>query len=174
MSEPKIRADQFWHLVDTTYPNLLHHSAKLGKGIIYSISYTANINPELEEIGTPYSIFNLNDPKENIFESIRKNEFSELPSRSKAFFVFDDYKLAEKALGKWFSNNNREIEECLLFSNCKIHRADTEWLNCEENQWEEYARKYWGSKMSESPFPEILVEGPIYFPKWEKFNLIRQ
>lgn len=174
MSEQKIHTNQFWHLVDTTYPNLLHHNAKIGKGIIQSISYKANINPESEGIVTRYYFSSRNDPKENLFESIRTNEFSELPSRFKAFYVFDDYQIAEKALGEWFSNNNREIEECLLLPNCKTHRADTGWLNCKENQWEEYAQKYWDGNMSESPFPEILAEGSIYFPRWEEFNLIGQ
>ena len=174
MSEPKIHTNQFWHLVDTTYPNLIHHNAKLGKGIIQSISCMAKINPELEGIVTPYYFFNMNDPKESLFEAIRKNAFSELPSRFKAFFVFDEYQLAEKALGGWFSNNNKEIEKCLLLPSCKTHRADTEWLNCKEIQWEEYAQKYWDGKMSESPFPEIVVEGSIYFPRWKEFNLIGQ
>jgi len=174
MPKPETYTNQFWHLVDTRDPNLLHHNAKLAKGVIHSVSHTVNRDPKLEGIVTLYSLLNSNNPKEKLFEAIRANQFNELPSRFNAFYVFDDYQLAERASGEWFSNNNKEIEECQLLPNCKIHKADTGWLDCKEYQWEDYAHKYWGGKMCESPFPEILVEGTIFFPSWKEYNLLGQ
>jgi hypothetical protein len=50
-----------------------------------------------------------------------------------------------------------------------MHKADSLWLNARAEQFEENAEKYWEGEMTESPFPEVIVNGALYFPDWESF-----
>ena len=73
-----------------------------------------------------------------------------------------------RAMNEWCINEPKSVYGCGVRVGARIQRADTNWLNCFEHQWEEYANNYWSGLASNNPFYEVLVHGAIYFPDWEQ------
>ncbi|HLP98392.1 MAG TPA: hypothetical protein VK149_08100 [Sideroxyarcus sp.] len=162
---------QYWHLVPTVGTNamIFYNNVMVHKGALLSVSAGIRAEPHLLNAQTPYSFSRLNDEKEMLFERIRNSEFPDRPPRLKSLYLFDNYQLVEKALAEWFQNEPKNVHECRILLNSNVHRADTVWLNSLPTDWEKCARNYWEGKMSDNPFPEIIVEGAIYFPAHEAF-----
>jgi len=161
----------YWHIVPTHGMNamLFYNNVRAGKGALLSVSAGIEAEPHLENAHTPYSLSRMNDEKEALFENIRINKYPERPSRLKTIYLFDDYSLVERALNEWFKDESRAVHECRALANSITHVADTNWLNCYQNEWEICAEKYWSGSMSDKPFPEIRIHGAVYFPEYETF-----
>ena len=162
---------KFWHLVATEGMKAMtfYNNVSVGKGALLSVSAAIRSERHIESAQTPYSFSRLSDGKEAAFENVRKNNFPTRPSRLKSIYLFDDYGLVERALTEWFKNEPKAVHECRVLAESTVHRADTAWLNCLPNDWEDCANKYWSGMMSVSPFPETIVDGAIYFPTYESF-----
>lgn len=156
----------YWHLAS---PFPFYNNVRCGYGEVHSISATIAANPALTQAQTAYSAGRGDDAKESIFEEVRRARFSTLPPRLKSFFVFDDKALADRANAEWFKNENRAVHECRLVLGSIIHKADAKWLEAPSEHWKESAEKYWSGGLSDSPFPEIIVQGYLYFPDWKEF-----
>ena len=160
----------YWHLVTTDINAIVfYNNIKVGKGILASLSASIRAQPEIENAQTLYSLTHRNDEKEELFEAVRLNKYPERPSRLKTIYLFDDYAFVERALNEWFSPHSKTVHECRVLVGSVIHRADTNWLNCPESQWEVCADNYWAGEMSKTPFPEVLVDGTVYFPNYADF-----
>ncbi len=157
----------FWHVVSPH--GFFHHNVRCGRGELASVSCAIATDPNLEKAQTPYSIARLSDVKEAVFEYVRQADFPDRPQRLKALFVFDDLALAQRALKEWFPNEHRLLYECRIVCGSSIHKAGALWLNARVAQFEEHAARYWQGVMTESPFPEVIVNGALYFPGWESF-----
>lgn len=157
----------YWHL--TSPGSFFYNNVRVGKGGLLSISQAIEVEPVIAAAQTPYSADRINDPKEAVFEEIRRTKFPKCPPRLKALYVFDEYALVERALKEWFPQAPKIVHECRILLGSVIHKADTVWLNSHPNEWNESAEKYWQGIMTPSPFPEILVHGALYFPDWESF-----
>jgi hypothetical protein len=157
----------YWHLA--SFKSVFYHNVRCGRGELASISCAIAANPGLENAQTPYSMSRLSDVKEAVFENVRRAKFPDRPQRLKALFVFDDRALAERALKEWFTNEQRPFHECRIVIESNIHKADSLWLNASAEQFEENAAKYWQGEMTARPFPEVIVNGALYFPDWESF-----
>ena len=162
---------QYWHVVPTAGVNamIFYNNVMVHKGALLSVSAGIQAEPHLQNAHTPYSFSRLNDEKEMVFEQIRRTEFSSKPPRLKSLYLFDNYTLVERALAEWFPNERKNVHECriLIDGNCNVHKADTVWLNSQPTDWERCARNYWEGNLSDNPFPEIIVDGAIYFPAYE-------
>ena len=156
----------YWHVVSPH--GFFHHNVRCGRGELVSVSAIA-ADPNLKNAQTPYSSARLADPKDAVFEKVREANFPERPPRLKALFVFDDVAIAERALEEWFPNEQKLVHECRIVCGSNIHKADALWLNARVAQFEEHAARYWQGEMTESPFPEVIVNGALYFPGWESF-----
>lgn len=167
----EISEKQYWHLVPNKGATamMFYNNVKVGKGALLSVSAGIKAEPHIENAQTPYSFARLGDDKEATFERIRKNKFPTNPSRLKSIYLFDNYNLVERALTEWFSNEPKTVLECRVLVGSVVHKADTNWLNCNPIDWEQYAKKYWAGTMSESSFPETIVDGAIYFPMYKSF-----
>ncbi|HLZ06262.1 MAG TPA: hypothetical protein VKR55_29435 [Bradyrhizobium sp.] len=165
----RLRPGTYWHL--TPPKGLLLHNAKLGKGVIHSISSIAE-QPDLDKVVSPYSIAKMNDPKETLWENIREGSFPLLPSRLKSFYCFESHELADRAAREWFGSEARIIIEARLAHNARIHRCDAKLLEAKQDQWHVNAERYWKGEMTQSPFPETIVHGAIYTPAWETFSTL--
>ncbi len=167
----EIGQKNYWHVVPSMGPTaaMFYNNVAVGKGALLSASAGIRAEPHLENAQTPYSYLKLNDAKEAIFETVRKGQFPEKPSRLKSIYLFDDQSLVERALREWFPNEAKAVHECNVLVDARTHQADTTWLNCLPAEWEQCARKYWAGVMSESPFTETIVDGAIYFPKYRSF-----
>jgi hypothetical protein len=161
----------YWHLIPPSGFNaeMFKNNVRVGKGALLSVSASIAAEPHIKNAHTPYSLSNIGDLKERLFEEVRQNKFSCRPSRLKTLYVFDEYSLVERALKEWFQGNPKEIYECRIINGANIFRADTNWLNCAADQWQERASRYWNGEMSENSFPEALVHGALYFPNWLEF-----
>ena len=157
----------YWHLASLN--SFFYHNVRCGRGELASISCAIAADPNLENAQTPYSMARLSDAKEAVFENVRRAKFPDRPQRLKALFVFDDRALAERALKEWFTREQRPPLECRIVIESNIHKADSLWLNASAEQFEENAAKYWQGEMTASPFPEVIVNGALYFPDWESF-----
>jgi hypothetical protein len=158
----------YWHLVGVS--SLFNHNVRVGKGALLSVSAGIAAEPHLENAQTPYSFFQLNDPKEQLFEEIRYAKYPMRPPRLKSLYVFDDYAFVERALREWFRQERKLVHECRLLLGSITHKADTVWLNAFQPQWAQNAERYWAGEMTDNPFPEVLVHGALYFPAWKSFG----
>jgi hypothetical protein len=159
----------FWHL--THEGSLLLHNAVLGQGAVASASMTAMT---ISGVGTQYGLIRQSDPKEQAWEAVRATEFQNLPSRLNTLFLFDDMESAKAAAARWFGREKRCLLETRIVEGSIWHRADVSWLDSNE-EWEGRARSYWRGEMSDTPAPEIIVHGAVFFPGWDKppFKLLR-
>ncbi len=157
----------YWHLVSPH--SIFYHNVRIAKGALLSVSAAIQAEPQIHNAVTPYSLSRINDEKERVFERVRQEKFPSCPPRLKALFIFDDYKLVERARKEWFSKEDKLIHECRIIVGSVACKVDTIWLNSTREQWEEYADKYWSGQMSQHPFPEIILHGALYFPAWEQF-----
>ena len=156
---------KYWHLA---HPNsLLLHNAPLSKGFCFSISFV-NQMPNLENAVSPYALRVMFDEKEGVWEHVRKNKFPDLPSRKGAFFLLDDIELANQLNETWFKGEERHVLETYIRDGSNLHRADSRWLDCTTENWEENAMRYWKGDMNENAISEVLVHGAVYFPGWDK------
>jgi hypothetical protein len=158
----------YWHLVGA--PWLFFNNVRVGRGALLSVSAGIEAEPHIHNAQTPYSSAGCNDSKEALFEEIRRTRYSHRPSRMKTLYVFDDYSLVQRALMEWFPNKNKTVYECRLLLGSVTHKTDTVLLNALPNQWAVNAVRYWEGAMTDTPFPEILVHGALYFPEWESFD----
>jgi hypothetical protein len=157
---------KYWHLAHPTAGALLHN-VPLHEGLCFSIS-TVNRMPNLENAVSEYAIKVMTDEKEGVWERVRTDEFPDLPSRKGAVFLLDDIELAKQVRGTWFEGQERHLLEAHIIYGSRLHRADSGWLDCIPENWEEYARRYWHGDMNENAIPEVLVDGAVYFPAWDK------
>ncbi|MDE3021721.1 MAG: hypothetical protein KGI54_07650 [Pseudomonadota bacterium] len=167
----KIHEKPYWHLV-STQPSAgltFYQNIRVYKGVMPTISALIKAEPHLENAQTHYSYAKINDEKEKLFEKVRQDKYPALPSRLKTIYLFDDYALVERALKDWFENDPRNVHECRILVGSNTHKADTEWLNCHQNEWEQCSHKYWNGIMSPNAFPEVIVDGVIYFPNYTSF-----
>ena len=157
-----------WHLVSGR--SFFYNNVRAGKGALLSVSAGIRAEPQLHDAHTLYSFSRQMEEKEALFEKVRLEKFPHRPSRLKTLYVFDDYSLVQRALAEWFPNEKKEVHECRVLLGSVTHRADTSWLNRSPNEWASRAEKYWEGMMTDSPFPEVLIHGALYFPEWRSFS----
>lgn len=157
---------ELWHLA--TPSSLLLNNAYLSKGIISSISDINRI-PGLENAVSPYALKAMNDAKEAAWEKTRLSIGVYLPSRLGAFYLFDNDIVAQTVAPTWFSNETeRHLLEVRVVRGARILRGDARLLDCDQTAWETASRRYWNGEMTADPLPEILVDGMLYFPYWDR------
>lgn len=162
----ELRPESYWHLAHPT-AGFLFQNVALNEGICWSIS-AINCMPGLENAMSLYSLKVINDKKEKVWDRIRMDIDTELPSRKGAIFLFDSEEMALAVMAKWFPTETRHLLEVRVTKGGKIRRADAKWLDCDEDRWEENAYQYWAGNMMCDPIPEVLVEGAVYFPGWKR------
>lgn len=103
-----------------------------------------------------------NKIREQIFEEIRAKEFSSLPSRRSAIWLFDNFSLAQKCGEKWnFVKQGRDLLEVEIVFCRQMIKVDSKWVTCVATEYINNARKYWSGEMSDDPEPEILFDGAL-------------
>lgn len=157
----------YWHLASPDGVGFFYHNLYCCKGILHSVSYMIEIDPNLASAVTPYSLLNTEVEKEAVFEKIRAENYSSLPSRLKALFVLRTKADVERVLSTWFINETRTPHEAWLLGHSVTHVGDSIWLDSMD--LESAARSYWSGQLTETPLMEVIVHGTLYFPGWEKF-----
>lgn len=106
--------------------------------------------------------------KEYVFEDVRQDHYSALPSRRSCMFLFErtvDAAHALETLGRRKKLDDYSVLEIKLdHEEGRIHCADMTLLDCNDNlveDYEEEAHRYWSGHHSDSGFVEILYEGPF-------------
>lgn len=159
---------RYWHIVDPG--SFFKNNVRVGKGALLSVSAGIAAEPHLHNAHTLYSLARSGEDKEALFEKVRLERYPHRPSRLKTLYVLDEYSLVTRALAQWFPNESKEVYECRLLLGSVTHKADTLWLDAPQETWLSSAEKYWEGVMTETPFPEVLVHGALYFPGWKAFS----
>jgi len=152
---------------------MLINNARVGQGICYSMSV---INRDAPDAVSLQSLKGRTDAKEIAWEAARASGAPSLPTRNGAFFLFDDEDLAVDRSARWFQGQQRLLVRARIVVGSTVFRGDAEWLHVDEpEQWPDRARRYWSGEMTETPSPEVLVHGALYFPDWQTdvFNISR-
>ncbi|OLS20702.1 MAG: hypothetical protein HeimC3_39680 [Candidatus Heimdallarchaeota archaeon LC_3] len=98
--------------------------------------------------------------RELVFEEVRRNRFSDLPSRQRCLWL-----ITEKQLNRWrqlesFKNGNI----FLVKVKGNIHIGNAKFLHAYQTKmkfFHEFAEKYWKSMETPSNDDEIILEGEI-------------
>lgn len=158
----------YYHLpTRNMFGQALLWNTPLYEGLCPSASMIATV-PGLEPTATGYFLHNMHSPKEQLWEAIREREFPILPSRMKAFFLFDDLDTVCRAKQLWFPEESRIVLEAHVLESTKLHKADARWLDASEYEWEKSARNYWSARFTDDPIVECVVHGQVYFPRWRE------
>jgi hypothetical protein len=131
-------------------------------------------DPDFSDIDSLKSKIQLKLPlltiqKEHIFENIRLQYFSNLPTRSKCIFLMSQKHLNDQT---WsiMGTPDRALLVAHPIGDHSTHEADSVWLDCNSKPISiisEMAKKYWFGEMSKNPKPEVLYLGKLKFSKAE-------
>lgn len=163
----------YWHLVPASGINawMFFNNAIVGKGLIHSVSFMIELDPNLVNAQTPYSIGTSEAEKERVFENVRLTRFPDLPSRLKAFYLFPSAEVADRAQREWFASEPKIAVRGWIAQGAKVHEADAQLLRGFKENWVRNAEHYWSGEKTDDPIPELLVHGSLYFPDWESFEI---
>ena len=75
---------------------MFKNNVRVAKGALLSVSAGIEAEPVIHNAQTPYSLANIKNPKEEIFEEVRQKKYQLHPPRIKSLYVFDDYNLVER------------------------------------------------------------------------------
>ncbi|MCY1371196.1 hypothetical protein D9M68_523400 [compost metagenome] len=159
-----LRDEIYWHLTDRD--GLLLNNVRVGKGWFPSVSHFAK--GEMANAVTPYSLKNARSEKERFWEEIRATQFDKLPSRINALFGFLSKDDAERAVREWFRGEEKLVVEIRVAKQAKTHLADARHLDRHEPEWRNAAMDYWEGRVTEDPRPEVIIDGWVFFPGWER------
>ena len=145
---------------------ILNHNLRIGDGKLSSAS-CGRVVTGSDGFINPYYIGTITQnaahrEKERVFEKVRKEDFSQCPSRRDTFWLFDDSILASRKGQEWgFIKQGRELLEVEIIIRLNLFKADSKWLDCNSTQYTENARQYWSGKLTSRAEPEILFDGQI-------------
>jgi hypothetical protein len=101
--------------------------------------------------------------KEYVFEEVRAEHFSELPSRKRCMFLFEDNMNPDTYLQSMgFELNIGNLIEVHPIGDHKVIRCKISLLNCDMKKYDELvevAHEYWSGTEEQSEDVEVLFEG---------------
>ncbi len=156
----------YWEVSKYWRQKLEGNWVNLSDGVLYELPNIVIDGINLRELSKylKHLIYTSELLKEYIFEEVRVNKFSGLPSRKRCMFLFDpeiDYKEYAKVLEFSLQKYNLiEIEVSEVKS--KLSRADMSLLNCNPSLYDEIvskAEEYWKGTGKTGLNTEILFEG---------------
>jgi hypothetical protein len=157
----------FFHAVDPM-DGIFCHNIKITAGRLHAMSYVRDAIPSMVGCTSMYEAFNVEQEKEEVFETIRIHEFSNAPPRKGAIFLFATKEDANAANVEWW-HSQRVILQAEVVEARRAGAFDARQLNSARNNWEAAARTYWSKQMSTQPKIEILVDGVVQLKGWEIF-----
>lgn len=185
MERLELSPDEYWHFApirnsyaldeDWVRPldfGMLLHNAAIGEGYLKSLDVLlAGLRPRSLKKGPGLDA-------EDLLEEVRRGEFPDRPSRLRSYFLNQNKPLAELRQQTLKRQPMRVVRCHLIMQFCKIHFADMgiyEKLDGGALK-PEIARQYWAEFVPKNPDEEsrleVLVEGDLYFPDWQSFELI--
>jgi hypothetical protein len=153
---------------DDLFGRVMLHNTRGHKGYLPTRDALAGFVTD-GTILSPYTVFNSERAKEDVWEAVRVQQFPGLPSRRDALFLFESEADLEKASERWWAGQARRTFKTHITEGAALHKADSRLLDSTEDQWEENAQRYWRGAQTDDPILEAVVQGVIYFPEWETF-----
>jgi hypothetical protein len=157
-----------YHVID---PNdgLFCHNIAINSGRIVAVSLARLAYSDWNGILSPYEAFTREREKEDAFEKIRVSEFDTCPPRLGSIYAFPSNETAARANKLWWGGRRVILEATVMQAN-RIGIFDARHLDASRENWEISARSYWSAKLSDDPFPEVLIEGVIQLSGWEPYG----
>ncbi len=132
---------KLYYLASDPNDKIFEHNLKICKGVFPSPSYISATDENLKNMVSPYQMLHQDKMKEAAFEETRKTYYPARPSRMGAIYLFPNLETAEVANKKWWGNQ-RNLYETKIKNGSIVMVADSEWLNCSEDEFEENAHNY--------------------------------
>jgi len=136
------------------------NNLKVCKGVFTSPSLLRVMDENLKNAVSIYEITHLDREKEAVFEKIRSAHYPYRPSRMGGIYLFQDYETAVNANERWWGNK-RNFYEAKIRNGSVFMVADSEWLICTPQDYEENANNYFQEKTTNRPVIEIVVMGVV-------------
>lgn len=130
--------------------------------------FTSKYVTEINRSGLCYDWGNDHYLWEFIWETVRNNEFPEMPSRTESLFLFDNLENAKDFKNR-YRDTNYQIANVNLIDGT-MESFDMNWFsnvpsNIPLTEVQEYARNYWSQKQTDKPVVEVLFQGKY---KWDE------
>lgn len=148
------------------------HNTRGRKGYLPTRDAMVGFGMDNGEILSAYTTFTSESAKEDVWDTIRVQQFPSLPSRRDALFLFDSEMDLQRASEKWWAGQRRRTLKVHISEGAALHKADSRLLDSTEDQWEENAQRYWRGLQTDAPIFEVIVQGVVYFPEWEMFPML--
>ena len=140
-------------------PNEEYFASALNTGVLVAPDLVNLIRPGANTV-SPYAIYHSDREKEQIFESIRTDNYPDKPRRLGALFLFNDLNAARLANKNWWQGTKNlysvDVQYKLFEMVC-----DSKWLDCPKEKWVASAHEYFKGNMTQSPLPEVLFIGSV-------------
>jgi hypothetical protein len=136
------------------------NNLKVCKGIFPSPSFVRAVDDNLKSMVTSYEVMHTDKEKESVFERVRSEHYPNKPSRMGAIYLFQNYETALGANEKWW-DNKRDLYETKIQNGSVVLVADSEWLNCTPQDYENNAHNYFQEKTTENSIIEVVVMGVV-------------
>ena len=149
-----------YYLASDPNDKIFEHNLKICKGVFTSPSDMSVTDEKLKNMVSLYQVYHEDKSKEAVFEKVRSNYYPARPSRMGAIYLFPDLETAEIANQKWWGNQ-RNLYETKIKNGSIVLIADSEWLNCNEQEYETNAHNYFQEKQSSNPLMEVVVMGVV-------------
>lgn len=156
----------YYHL-DVISGSMLRHNARLGHG--FTITAGAMGHPGFV---TRYQVLNTEQNKEAAWEAVRCKHFPNRPTRQGALFAFPSQEAMEIARQWGGDFGSRTVVRVSPTERSQAFIADAAWLNSPEQGWAESAHRYWSGERTASPQLEVILQGRVFCPDWQKFELL--
>lgn len=150
------------------------HNASMGEGLADALDdLLVGIAPATMKRGAARDA-------EILLESIRAQEFPNLPSRLRCHFLSVDRETAERRASDMFRGDRSVVRCRLVLSSGRFHYADVSLYESLEGRPDDraLARKYWQTfnptELGERQRLEVLADSALFFPDWRKFPRIEE
>lgn len=138
-------------------PEELLFSTALKTGKLVSPAFTNLLVPNAGSVSL-YQVLHADREKEATFEKIREKHYPNSPTRLGALYLFQDVDSAHKANEVWWQGKRHIYGVDIVLSHSQL-LADSNWLNCKQENWGDNAHSYFKGLHTETPLLEVLLVG---------------
>ena len=140
-------------------PNEEYFASAVKTGVLVAPDFINCLSPGAQAL-SPYAIAHKDKEKEQVFESVRLQNYKDKPRRLGSLFLFNNLSSAKLANDKWWDGTKNlyyvDVQHKLFELVC-----DSKWLDFPRQEWISSAHEYFKGNMTKSPLTEVLFIGSV-------------